>query len=278
MRYLLPVVLAVFVSGCISFDNSLVSGFVTQKISDPDMNLEIQYYPEKVFAGKKFKMNFLVEAKKELRNLKIDVFDPCIFSGDNPEGTVENLPANYTRNFKFTFTAENTEVPIDCKIRYSISYETDSVAMIDLVVLSDTEYMERQRTGTMNELSVNVYSTDSKLRIDPVYTSEVPAVTGSEVYLRVDYSAESGVREADITITFPEFVEEAVCDGKKIGNEYTKTKEYTKKVKIYEGSGGRTLCVLKVKTDKPISSGKIVIKGSYKYEKDDYINVKVVPK
>ena len=273
MKKFLPLVAVLLVSGCVQFAGIVQSSVVVSSTSNPDFGLKVEYYPSEVKPGKKLILGFQVSAAKDLENFKISITDPCVFESDKEliAGPV-SIWKGSVKTFRFRLTAGDVDFDTDCKIRFRIEYESDLYATTDLIVLSDVEYAERSRTGTLAELSPDTYSLPSPVEVGFSFSDDQPFVNGDTVYLNVNYrNTGPGFPEfKELFITFPESAEARCSDWKdgKVNPLPT----------FLKNRAEPTSCQLTLKSEGPISSGKIVVKGSYKYSMYDYINVKVVAK
>ncbi len=273
MKKFLPLVAVLLVSGCVQVAGIVQSSVVVSSTSNPDFGLKVEYYPSEVKPGKKLILGFQVTAAKDLENFKISITDPCVFESDKEliAGPV-SIWKGSVKTFRFRLTAGDVDFDTDCKIRFRIEYESDLYATTDLIVLSDVEYAERSRTGTLTELSPDTYSLPSPVEVGFSFSDDQPFVNGDTVYLNVNYrNTGPGFPEfKELFITFPESAK-ADCSDWKDGK--------VDPLPIFlKNRAEPTSCQLKLKSKGPISSGKIVVKGRYKYSMYDYINVKVVAK
>ena len=278
MKKFLPLVAVLLVSGCVQVAGIVQSSVVVSSASNPDFDLKVEYYPSEVKPGKKLILGFQVSAAKDLKNFQISITDPCVFTPDGLNTKLNTdsveIRKGSVKTFRFRLKAEGVDFDTDCKIRFRIDYQSDLYATTDLIVLSDVEYAERSRTGTLAELSPNTYSLPSPVEVGFSFSDDQPFVNGDTVYLNVNYrNTGPGFPEfTKLSITFPDSAGPECSDWDEESGEVNPLPVFLK------NRAEPTSCKLMLSTDDPISSGKIVVTGSYKYSMYDYINVKVVAK
>lgn len=266
-------------AGCVQFPTeqaSLANPQLTRETQD--LTLQTEFYPEEAKIGKTLNFGMLIEAKKNLANINIDIYDTCLFSLDKNKETLNLLKSNTTKVWRFKLTAGQTEFERDCNIRFKISYEANASVTQDFVVLSDAEYMERQRAGTFGAFDISSFKTESPLDMAISFSEQQPFQTATDIYMNIDYSnIGTGfldkLEKNSVDIVFP----------KNIDIEKTKCNDFTagklnKEKKFISGKAPSSTCKFTTKSAGAVDAKRITANAKYKYELDNYITVKIKPK
>jgi len=283
------------VAGCVQFGQQASLGNPQLTQSTQDLILQTEFYPEEVKTGKEMNLGFLIEAKKPLQNVNLNIYDTCLFSvkespqkmTGNPRGgniitadkdntTIDLIQANTTKVLKFKLTAGQTEFERDCNIAFKISYEANASVTQDFVVLSDAEYMERQRAGTLSAFDISYFKTDSPLDMALSFSEPQPFQNATEIYMNIDYTnIGSGfldkLEKNSVEIVLPNNIEKSEC------NDFTQGK-LNKEKKFINNKAPSSTCKLITKTSRAVDAKRITVNAKYKYNLDNYITVKIKPK
>lgn len=274
------VLLVFFLSGCTDFLNTYRAQFVIQQeFSTNDVYYAVDVYPSEVYSGEKLKIRFRIIAEKDLKDVKIKIIDPCLFEVEGiNEKSVGNLHKGMRKTVTFELNAKDVEMNTNCRIKFKLTYISSTKLIQDVVVLSSNEYREREESGTLDEIEISSSKEPSSVDIDLTFSEAQPFRENRKIQIFIQYrNLGNGIVEklevGDVKITFPENLEIYSCSVYKKANSYWKLSE---PLQFYNGETEKTVCNAITKANIPIDVGKILIEERYKYEFEDYINVKIL--
>ena len=274
-----------FISGCIDF-NAYRGQFVSkQEVTTNDLYYKVDVYPSEVYEGDTVKIRFGISSEKDLENVKVEIVDPCLFSvngntknNGNIVKDLQNLYKGMKKTATFELTPGNVELETTCKIKFRITYDSYIKVVQDVVVLSDTEYKQREESGTLGEIEISSSKEPSSVEAELSFSEPQPFKENRNIQIYIKYfNVGNGridkIEKDSITIFFPENLEVSQCNGYQgLGNQWKLSKELI----FYEGETEKNSCTVKTKANIPIDSGKLVIEGKYKYVIEDTISIKIL--
>ncbi len=280
-----------FISGCIDFGAYRGQFVSKQEVTTNDLYYKVDVYPSEVYAGDTVKIRFGISSEKDLENVKVEIVDPCLFSvngntrsndnNDNIVKDLQNLHKGMKKTATFELTAGNVELETTCKIKFRITYDSYIKLVQDVVVLSDTEYKQREESGTLGEIEISSSKEPSSVEAELSFSEPQPFKENRNIQIYIKYvNVGNGridkIEKDSITIFFPKNLEVSQCNGyqkyQKSGNQWKLSKELI----FYEGETEKNSCTAKTKANIPLDSGKLVIEGKYKYVIEDTINIKIL--
>ncbi len=180
---IISIPLVILVSGCIANfpfaqQASLVNPTVT--VETQDLVLKAEAVPLEVRSGKSLQLYFEIDALKDIKDLSFAVSDSCLFSGELGGFEKQELKAERSKDFKLTLIAGNVNFDTDCEIRFKSSYSASMIAAQDIIVLSETEFLNEQRTGKIGERQANFATTDNPLQVIFSFSNSQPFLDKTE--------------------------------------------------------------------------------------------------
>jgi len=271
------ILLVFFLSGCTEFLGVYRAQFVTQQeFSTNDIYYKVDIYPSEVYPGEELKIRFRIIAKKDLENVKIKIIDPCLFNTAYLEKSLGSLRKGMKKTATFRLKAEEVYMPTNCRIKFGIEYDSSIKFIQDVVVLSSTEYRQREESGTLSEIEISSVREPSSVEAELTFSEAQPFKENRKIQIFIQYKniGDGIVKElSNVKITFPSNLEIESCSGYKKVNGYWKLSE---SLKFYNGETQKAVCKATTKANTPVDIGKILIEGKYKYEFEDYITVKIL--
>lgn len=269
-------VFILLVSGCIQFEGTITSFDNPQFIGEQkDLELQAEFYPEEIKTGKDLNLNFLINAKKNIEDITFNLYDTCLFTTAEKQ-KIKVIRANTSKVIRLKLTAGETEFERDCNIKFKLDYSANTSASQDVIVLSDVEYTERQRTNRLNEFTPQLTKIASPLDISISFSEEQPFQEETEILMNIDYyNIGTGfidkIEKNNIQIIFPDNLELKEC------NDYTNGL-LNKDLIFIKNKAKTSTCRFITKALQPIDAKNLLITGKYKYVIDNYITVKIKPK
>lgn len=280
---ILSVLLVVLVSGCVANfpgiqQASIANPTVTSETQD--LVLKAEAVPLEVRSGKKLELFFELDALKDLKDVSFNVTDACLFSGDYA-GAFEkqDMKENRTREFKIILAAGNVNFDTNCQVRFRANYSASLIAAQDIIVLSESEFLDEQRSGKINERAAQFVSTDNPLKITVSFSDPQPFEDAVDEFMYIDYSnTGSGDLEkldsGSVSMTAPNNVKISCDDYITDGNALTLNRDLT----FINGNAKKSTCKLTTKAGQPVDSKTLQITANYLYAVDNSINVKIKQK
>jgi len=184
----------------------------------PDVFIEVNAIPTEVKAGRNINVFFELRNKNlyDLKNISLTVYDPCIFTGDMGK-YIDNIGANRTVSFSLKLTAGSTDLDKDCNVKFRVTYDAEYSLYQDIAVLAQSEYEQREVTGTLNNIPIQSSYPESPLKISVSFSDNQPLMENEKYYLHLDYrnvgSGIVNVGSSGITIKTPDNVKDFSCSG-----------------------------------------------------------------
>lgn len=277
---ILSILAVVLVSGCIAnFPGAQRASIMNPTVTSEtqDLILKAEAVPLEVRSGKRLDLYFELDALKDLRNLSFNITDSCLFSGDL--GGFENLElkANRSKDLKLSLIAGIVSFDTDCQVRFKSSFNSTFVAAQDIIVLSESEYLNEQRTGKINERFARFASTDNPLQIIFSFSNTQPFENDTEEFMYMQYYAGSGLEKLSknsVQFTSPNNVKIACDDYTAEGNRFTLNRDLV----FIDGMAKKSTCKFATSAQQDVDSKTLQLTANYLYAIDNFINVKIKPK
>jgi len=296
MRYLLLIVIAIiFVSLCTEIP--YISEYIPQLFpieqalgslevkTDSEIYFKVESIPKEVKSGRNVKI--IVELRNKanytLKNVKLQAYDQCIFTGDN-EITIEELKPSATNLTSWEWEAGVVTLPTDCSIKFRVNYTGDFSLFQDVIVLTESEYEMRQQAGTLHNIPIQTSSSSRPLKISVSFTEEQPLLDGTDVSMRINYeytgNAFMDVDRGNIKINISENLqppkEQSDCKDYDITTSPLLLKE---PLKFINKRASPSTCTFTAETppSQPMNIKTLSLTATYKYILDNSLLIKVKP-
>jgi len=112
---LLSIIAVLIVSGCVSFSANqagLENPSITEETKDIVFMAEV--VPTEVKSGKPMDIYFSLDAKNDIYDAVVELYNPCLFSGETYKTDKMDILANRSKYWKWRFTAENVDFNTNC--------------------------------------------------------------------------------------------------------------------------------------------------------------------
>lgn len=251
------------------------AGVIIMDTESPDVFIRAEAIPPtEVRSGRNVNVYFELRNKNtySLKNIKLTVYDPCIFSGD-VEKLITEIKANKTYTFSLKWTAGNVDLDTDCKVKFRIEYDAEYSLFQNIAVLSQSEYEQRELAGTLHDIPIQSSFPDSPLRISLSFSETQPFINNEKYYLQLDYRNVGGgvvnVDSGDITIKPPANVKEFSCA------DYSGNLANSKALNFISNRASTSSCSFTTSTAQTMDIMSLVVSARYKYMLDNSILIKV---
>lgn len=244
-----------------------------------DINIRAEM-PEFARPNKDFNMHILVTPGVPINNLDISFYDKCggLFTAKDNDNFKESfIESNRTKTYETTYTMGTTQVD-KCTVRFKTAYTSNMTLSQGVIVLTETEWFEREQKGTRTDITAAVYSTTNPLRITTSFSQGQPLIEQATVKMYLDYSdAGTGVirnlKAGDVKIKLPGNLELISCDDYKSEGGFL----VLNKEKIFiNKKTSRSTCEFKTKASQAIDSRPVFVEAIYGYEIDSSFDVNIL--
>lgn len=280
---ILSILAVVAVSGCIAnFPGVQQAGITNPTVvsETQDLVLKAEAVPLEVRSGKRLDLYFEIDALKDLKDVSFNITDACLFSGDYA-GVFEkqDMKENRSRDFKLSLTAGDVDFDTDCRIRFKTNYSASLVAVQDIIVLSESEFLTEQRTGKISERTAQFASTSNPLQISISFSSPQPFEDKTDEFMYIEYfNAGSGNLEKlgkdSVQFSAPGNVKMSCDDYRSEGGKNILNRDLV----FTGGRAKKSACKLATQAHEPADSKTMQLTANYLYAIDNSINVKIKPK
>ena len=283
MRYFLLIAI-VFVSLCVEIpflqipntflpQNKTVQGI---EISNEDIYVNINVLPAEVMEGRNITIMFQVmnKASYNLENVKLNLYDPCVFSGSGTEKVIGTLRPNQTNSSSLVLKAGSVTLPRDCEMKFRVEYEGKFSLSQDIAVLTEPEYNVRLLQGTLKSVPIGSLSSISPLKISLTLTQEQPLLseTTTDMEINYIYIGDGFINVTSVVIKVPDNLQYLSC------TDYTYaggTLSLNKALKFINKRANPSICTFKTKANSPMDIESLFLTARYKYILDNSITVRV---
>lgn len=289
MKYLIVLLaLVVLVSGCVEFPFAQTASFSvgTMSATTNDMGISAEANPKEVHSGRTTLINFIVNnlQSTDINNVAIDVYDRCLFTGEGDvKKTIETIAPNRSSSWKATLTLKDVTEERDCELKFKTTYDSQFSLSKQIIVLSESEYTQREHSNTLNELSAGESSTRNSLKITTSMSKDQPLLAGAKVYLYIDYSyLGPGIIDTlgagSIIIVPAKNMKNFNCNNfeKTVdlnGEHYASDKD----MEFVDKKLPRTTCEFIADTTAPIDTSTLTLTADYTYQLDYPLVIKALP-
>lgn len=279
---LVSVILVTLVAACVQlpWGRQQVGTTSQVTIENPDISVKVSAFPSEVKGGRNISVtwNIINNQLTALKNVDVDVYDQCLFSGNNSMH-FDNISANRNLLWNWHWSSQPTQFERDCEIKFKVSWDTSSMLSQDLTVLSDSEYFAREQADTLDELATMPIASNSPVTLSLVLSEPLPWTNSSIVYIYTDMADTGGglmskLLKDSVNITVPANLDPttAFCDEYRLeGNVMVLNRD----IEFINKEAPSLTCTFNTLTDRPIKTGTLSISANYKYELYDSFTIKV---
>lgn len=185
---------------------------------NPDISVNVAAYPTELKGGRDVSVTWNITNKQEaatLKDINIDVYDQCLFSGDNITH-FDELKPDRPQMWTWKWSSQPTQFERDCEIKFKANWTGTASILQDINVLSDTEYYNREQAGTLGALAGITMATSNPVTISLRFSDTLPWIDNITVYMHIDV-ADTGdgfidkLPKGSVNITYPSDLE-GECD------------------------------------------------------------------
>ncbi len=290
MRYLAisMIIAVVLVSGCVQFDDfgEARTGIPQITISSPDIQIDVEAFPEEVKEGRNISLYFDVWNKHEdmdIENFDLKIYDLCVFKDGSDTVDVwvdETIQRNRTTSEDIKLKTGSIDFERDCQIRFRSEYEASIIKSHTVAVLQESEYYQREDTDRLGEISISSTTTTNPLSISISFSDSQPFLDSEENIMYIDYSYSGdgyidSLPVGSITLDLPDNMQNIKCnDYSLVGEVYSISRKKT----FINKQAPRSTCTFTTNASQPIDSKTMILEGTYKYVLDDSLLVRVKPR
>jgi len=287
MRYLI-ILAVVLVSLCIMSPNVGQSSVIFEDLTNPDLSIKVEAIPSVVKSGKTLDFVIQLTNNKQMDvnnpdsnliyNVNFLAYDQCVFSGDSSKD-YEKIRANQTVRWNWKWTTGDVVFQRDCAIRFRTQYNDTFHLSHSITVLSDTEYNNRDRQGTLGSIPVQISFTKNSIKATISFSKDQPFIDGDAVNMYIDYeNIGNGIIDSlnigDVYFTVPSNMIDVSCTAFNLDNgRYVLNRQ----LRFLNNKAPRSTCTFVTKASQDIDAGSILLTANYKYLLDNSLTVSVRP-
>jgi hypothetical protein len=291
MPITIAIVLVIFISGCVEEDINISIFGLDIGPTEPvytrfeNIKIEAEAIPSEVYEGRNTTLFFDVynTGNTTLENIDLQVTDSGYFESTETSKHIDKLEEGETEGWSWKLNTRETEIhsEIDQTVRYTLSYESTSNSLYDVVVMSEDEYVRLERGGTLDEIELFYYKTKSPVETDISISKEQPLFEGLEFYLYVTLKDMGGgtinnINPGELFIYYPNFLEFVESNDFKLEEEGKLGLK--RSLNFYNKESKKTACKFKVVKTDIRNTGQFRAEANYIYEYHETINIKIKPK
>ena len=175
LAILILVAVVVLASGCTSSTPVKADEKTKKEIADVVAIGDIRTLPSSpIYTGRTFRMYITVknlDKEKTINNVNVEIFDPSIFRPASSSKYVGDILPLGEKVVDFDLTAPEASVianvETESAINFRVTYDFESVATYDVIVVSEDEIEKQMKAGTSIYLLSNKIIGSGPLRIYP---------------------------------------------------------------------------------------------------------------
>lgn len=244
------------------------------------LSVKADVIPGEVESGKGTSVFFTAsnDGNTTLKNVNVDITDPCALKFDKDSHSIKELLPGEFEDWQWEAKAGTVELSRDCGVRYTLSYDSESLAFYDISAISEAEYTRLLKEGELEKRIKLKYSkTKSPVDIALEVSKPQPIISGSEFFLYLQM-IDTGGGEAEVTglkLKYPEFLKLVSCDDLSGSGELS----LKGSLEFLNRKTKRMTCKFSADNDVLIAEvGPFEVSATYKYTQTNILNVRVVPK
>lgn len=287
---LLSMLSIVLVSFCVS--NVQQASVVLEDNSQTDLYIKAEAIPTQVMEGRNLTMSFEVRNKRPdtIKNVSILAYDQCLFSGPDSMN-FSSIRSNETKRWSWSWSTGNVNYARDCKVSFRAEYDANFSRTQSLPVLTESEFNQRDSTGTLNSIPFTTDSTSNPIDIILSFSKTPPFIENEQVTMFIDYvNKENGfidtLNAGDVNIAITNNMGNIACNDYgfatiEIDGRFasSRTLSLNRNLKFIGGRASRSTCTFTagVSTQSPVDIETLTLTANYKYVLDNSLTVKVIP-
>lgn len=254
----------------------------------PDIFLRIELTSLEIIAGRNLQILFEIRNKQmyDLNDVILEAYDhPCFKDIDDTfSENIDTLKGNRTILTTWRWKSD-TDLFMDknCPIKFSLNYTANYSYFQDIAVLSESEYYQREASGTLKDIPIQSSSTVSPLGISIEFSEEQPLLENQNYYMYINYYNRGDgfitVNKDDITLKTPTNINIIQEDGKYCGGDYNQkdanTFQLNKNLIFLRDKATPSTCKFTTSDVSTIDIKSLSLTANYKYLLDNSISVRV---
>lgn len=247
----------------------------------PDILLNVEAPVSEVRSGREVQVYFDLTNKQayNLNNVALEVYDyseTCFKQGSftNNIGTIK---ANQSKIWVWKFqTNDNIQLETMCPIRFRTSYDAGYSYFQDIAVLPQSEYLQRESQGTLQNIPISSSYSSSPLNIQVTFSEDQPFLEKQDYYMYINYyNTGQGIFESiDASISPPANIN---LDCSPVYDSSFKLDTVNHPIKFLRGRATPTTCIFTTNAVSAMDIKSIGLTATYKYVLDNSISITVKP-
>lgn len=241
--------------------------------------------PEFARTNGDFNWQLLAKPTSTVRNFQIAVYDRCVFENKGTESfSSAEILANNTQTFTLTYHTPAIEFDRTCPVYFTASYLSNSTLSSTVVVLQETEYVQRRQAGTMGDIPITTWNSRSPLELSVSWGPDGQLMLENSLnQLHITYAnkgagAIAKLEAGQVIIRVPENVEP---DGQMPCDDYTwdtgtRTLTLNRQIDFVQKRAKTSTCTFRAVTDQPVDSESLVVSAEYRYSIDGTVNMQLL--
>ena len=293
----LAIIFVVAAAGCVGQGGDVLKSIIdvpvlTSAGTSEDLTITAKI-PEFARQNRNFNWQIVAQPTTDIKDFSIDVYDTCKFTpvSDDDIPTPVEIKANRTKTYTLTYSLGTIDFEGDCAVKFKTEHKVEATASATVIALSDTEWQQRKSDGTLSELPVSTYNSNSPLKVSIGWSEDPRFLDASTIQMYVDYSnlGSGSIRNlaaGSVKITIPSNLKitDPKCDDyiqTSVGvppENYT-VLELSKSIDFVAKKAKRSTCNFKVDASgETIKSQSITAVAEYNYETDNSVKIPLLKK
>ncbi|OGI12192.1 hypothetical protein A3K64_02565 [Candidatus Micrarchaeota archaeon RBG_16_36_9] len=175
--------------------NTNAQGISNIDSGSPDIFLNVESLSPEVKSERSIQFFFSIRNKQtyDLSDVKFEIYDrPCFDKSNSEENFIRDcgiLKPNASCTWSSRWTADKTESDKTCSIRFLLNYSARNLIYQDIVVLPESEYNQREASGTLNSIPIQLTSAKGPLQVYLSFSEPQPFIADKTGYsMHVNYN------------------------------------------------------------------------------------------
>jgi hypothetical protein len=261
-----------------------LTNVLTVDSGSPDIFIGVDISTSQTKPNREFQISFELRDKQsfDLRDAELTVYDhPCFRDEDNPglfSKIIGTIRANQTKMFNLKWKTDPTiDLQKNCPIRFKISYYSDYSFFQNIVVLSSSEYYQKESEGTLKNIPITFSSTSSPLGIQITFSDEQPFLENQpNYYMYINYfnSGQGYFEDVDAEISPPSNIN---LDCSPVYDSNFKLDKVNHPLVFIRDRATPSTCKFSTKDVATMDIKSLSLTAKYKYILDNSISITVKP-
>jgi hypothetical protein len=190
----------------------------------PDILVKATSFSSQIKSGRSAQVSFELSnlQQYDLTNVILEVYDHPCFPDDSAKFIQQyaKIRPNQTVSWTWRWNSDPSDIDRACMIKFSVKYTANNYVYQDIAVLPESEYIQKESEGTLNDIPISSSYAKGPLNVYPTFSEPQPFMAGppgqvmTGYVMKINYfNTGSGFFDStSVTLNIPDNIAVSGCE------------------------------------------------------------------